>query len=103
MIDIWKVKRIEPRIALKLPVVLEGTDADNIDFREETTTENVSKHGACLIASHKLTVGSIVTINGSQGKFKSEAVVKGIWIDDTDRKTKIGIQFVGPVQNWVVT
>jgi hypothetical protein len=82
---------------------LEGADADNVDFREETTTENVSKHGACLITSHKLTVGAIVTVKGSQGKFKSEAVVKGIWIDDSDRKTKIGIQFVGPVQNWVVT
>jgi hypothetical protein len=103
MIDIWKVKRIEPRIALRLPVVLEGTDVDKIDFQEETTTENVSKHGACLIASHKLTVGSIVTITGSQGKFKNEAIVKGIWIDDTDRKTKIGVQFLGPVQNWVVT
>lgn len=103
MIDIWKVKRIEPRIALRLPVVLEGTDVDNTEFREETVTENVSKHGACLIVSHKLTVGNIVTITGSQGKFKSEAVVKGIWIDDTDRRTKIGIQFVGPVQNWVVT
>ena len=103
MIDIWKVKRIEPRIALTLPVVLEGSDVENVGFREETSTENVSKHGACLITSHKLTVGTVVTVTGSQGKFKSEAIVKGIWIDDSDRKTKIGIQFVGPVQNWVVT
>ena len=103
MIDIWKVKRIEPRIVLKLPIVLEGTDIDNICFREETTTENVSKHGACLIVSHKLLVGNTVTVSGSNGKFKSQATIKGIWIDDTDRKIKIGIQFVGPVQNWVVT
>jgi hypothetical protein len=103
MIDIWKVKRVEPRIALKLPIVLEGMDIANVAFREETTTENVSKHGACLVVTHKLGIGATVTVTGSQGRFKSEAVVKGIWIDDTDRKTKIGIQFVGPAQNWVVT
>ena len=103
MFDIWKVKRVEPRIALKLPVTLEGTDIENVTFREETTTENVSKHGACLIVARKLAIGTTVTIIGSQGKFKSEGVVKGIWIDDSDRKIKIGIQFLGPVQNWVVT
>jgi hypothetical protein len=103
MIDIWKVKRTEPRIALQLPVILEGTDTSNVPFREETITENVSKNGACLIVNRKLNIGATVTVIASQGKFSSQAVIKGIWIDDFDRKTKVGVQFFGPIQNWVVS
>jgi PilZ domain len=103
MIDIWKVKRTEPRIALKLPVILEGLDASSVPFRDETVTENVSKNGACVIVNHTLAVGATVSVIASQGKFSGQAIIKGIWLDDCDRKTKIGIQFVGPVQNWVIS
>jgi|SRR3989442_15942498 hypothetical protein len=102
MFDIWKAKRLEARISLVMPVIIEGDDISNNHFREETTTENVSKSGACLLVTRQLKLGGLVTLTACQGKFKGQAVVKGIWIDDHDKKTKIGIQFSGPVQNWVV-
>ncbi|PYV41775.1 MAG: hypothetical protein DMG06_16090 [Acidobacteria bacterium] len=102
MVDIWKSKRSEARIALAMPVTIEGDDISNNHFREETTTENVSKSGACLAVTRELRLGTAITVTACQGKFKGQAVVKGIWIDDYDRKTKIGIQFSGPIQNWVV-
>jgi uncharacterized lipoprotein YmbA len=102
MFDIWKAKRFEARISLVMRVIIAGDDISNNHFSEETTTENVSKSGACLVATRQLKLGTLVTITACQGKFTGKAVVKGIWIDDHDRKTKIGIQFSGPIQNWVV-
>ncbi len=103
MIDIWKVKRTEPRISLHLPVIIEGDDTDSNHFSEATFTENVSKSGACIIVTRQLKLGSTVKVSGCQGKFEAQATVRGIWIDDHDRKTKIGVQFNGPTTNWVVS
>jgi hypothetical protein len=103
MIDVWKIKRAEPRILLVLPVTIEGEDTSHNHFLEETKTENVSKNGACLLITHSLAVGTSVTISARQGKFKCQATVRGIWIDDHDKKTRVGIRFIEPVENWVVT
>lgn len=103
MFDIWKAKRLAPRVSLVVPVVIEGEDLSNSPFREETSTENVSKRGACIIVQRQIKLGTLITIIASEGKFRSQAIVKGIWIDDRDKKTKIGVQFSGPVPNWVLS
>jgi PilZ domain-containing protein len=103
MIDVWKIRRAEPRILLALPVTVEGEDTSHNHFLEETNTENVSKNGACLLIKHSLAIGTIVTISAWQGKFRCQAIVRGIWIDDHDKKTRLGIRFIEPVENWVVT
>ena len=102
MFDIWKAKRFEARISLVMPVIIEGDDIPNDPFREDTTTENVSKSGACVVATRQLKLGALITVTACQGKFRGQAVAKGIWIDDYDNKTKLGIRFSGPIQNWVV-
>jgi hypothetical protein len=103
MFDIWKAKRIDPRISLVVPVVIEGEDLSNNPFREETITENVSKTGACIIVQRQIKLGTFITVIAFEGKFRSQAIVKGIWIDDRNKKMKIGVQFSGAVQNWVLS
>jgi hypothetical protein len=103
MFDIWKAKRLAPRVSLVVPVVIEGEDLSQNPFREETTTENVSKTGACIVVQRQIRLGTLISVTASDGKFQSQAVVKGIWIDDRDKKMKIGVQFSGPVQNWVLS
>jgi uncharacterized lipoprotein YmbA len=49
-----------------------------------------------------VTVGSKVKISAFQGKFQNDAVVMGVWIDDRDKKTKVGLQFTEPIRNWIV-
>ena len=101
--DFWRVKRKETRILLAIPVVIEGADSDNQHFIEETTTENVSKLGACIMVDRVLKLGSIISLTAFQGKFSCKAEVKAIWIDESERKKKIGVRFVEPPINWVVT
>ena len=101
--DFWRVKRKETRILLAIPVVIEGEDSDNQHFIEETTTENVSKLGACIVVDRVLKLGSIISLTAFQGKFSCKAEVKAVLIDESERKKKIGVRFVEPPINWVVT
>lgn len=84
------------------PVVIEGADLSSNRFQEETVTENVSRTGTCFVVQRQLRLGILINIIACQGKFQSQAIVKGIWIDDRDKKAKIGAQFLGLGQNWVL-
>ncbi|MEW5976195.1 MAG: PilZ domain-containing protein [Acidobacteriota bacterium] len=103
MLDIWKVKRTEPRISLTIPVSVEGVDLSGQSFLDETITENVSRNGACLILERDLKIGLTLVVTANEGKFKSEATVRGVWIDEKDGRTKVGVQFTPPVRNWVIS
>lgn len=103
MLDIWKVKRREARILLSVPVTIEGLDESDAAFREDTVTENVSKNGACIVVNRGLKLGSLITVTAFQGKFRCKGEIRAHWVDDNDRKKKIGIQFVEPTVNWVVS
>ncbi len=103
MLDIWKVKRKEARIHLVVPVTIEGLDGSDQPFVEETTTENVSKNGACIVVSRILRLGSVITIMAFQGRFKCKGEIRAIWVDENDKKKKIGILFTEPTVNWVVS
>ena len=98
MLDLWKVKRKEVRILLAIPVTIEGMDKSNAPFREETVTDNVSKNGVCIILERAL----VLRVTACQGKFKCRGEVRALWVDDNDRKKRVGIRFVDPTTNWVV-
>jgi hypothetical protein len=102
-VDFWRVKRKETRVLLSIPVVVEGEDTDNQHFIEETTTENVSKLGACVVVNRVLKLGSVISISALQGKFSCKEEVKAIWIDESEKKKKVGVRFVEPPINWVVS
>jgi PilZ domain-containing protein len=102
-VDFWRVKRKETRVLLSIPVVIEGTDTDNQHFIEETTTENVSKLGACIVVDRVLKLGSIISLSAFQGKFNCKAEVKAIWIDESEKKKKVGVRFIESPVNWVVS
>ena len=102
MLDIWKAKRKEARIFLAIPITIEGLDKSNLPFSEESVTDNVSKNGVCLILDRSLDLGAILTVTAFQGKFKCRGEVRALWVDDNDRKKRVGLRFVDPPVNWVV-
>ena len=103
MLDIWKVKRKEARIMLAIPVTIEGLDKSNAAFLEETLTDNVSKNGVCVVLERSLDLGVVLTVTACQGKFKCRGEVRALWVDDNDRKKRVGIRFLEPTANWVVS
>ena len=102
MLDLWKVKRREARILLAIPVTIEGFDKSNVPFSQESVTDNVSKSGVCLVFDQALELGSVLTVTAFQGKFKCRGEVRALWVDDNDRKKRVGVRFVEPTVNWVV-
>jgi hypothetical protein len=103
MLDIWKAKRKEVRILLSVPVTIEGLDHDNAPFSDDAVTENVSKNGACIAVNRILKLGSIVTVVAFKGKFKCKGEIRAHWVDENDKQKRIGVQFVEPPVNWVVS
>jgi len=87
---------------LAIPVTIEGLDKSNAPFREETVTDNVSKNGVCIVLDQALDLGVILTVMACQGKFRCRGEVRALWVDDNDRKKRVGIRFVDPIANWVV-
>lgn len=100
--DFW-LKRKETRVLLAVRVIIEGVDAENQPFVEEAMTENVSKSGACIIIDRVLKLGSIVNLVAFQGKFSSKAEVKALWFDEGEKRKKVGVRFVEPPSNWVIS
>jgi hypothetical protein len=101
-INIWKIKGKEGRITLEIPVAIEGEDAASAAFNQTAFTENVSRHGACILVDRDLKVGSTLKISAFRGKFQNQAMVMSIWIDDQDQKRRAGLRFTEPIRNWVV-
>jgi hypothetical protein len=103
MLDIWKVKRKEARILLSVPVRIEGLDDANTPFCEDTITDNVSKNGTCIIVNRVLKLGSIITVTAIQDRFKCQGEIRAHWVDENDKRKRIGVQFTEPPVNWVVS
>ena len=103
MLDLWKVKRKEARILLSIPITIEGLDKANAPFRIETVTDNVSKNGVCIILDQALDLGAVLTVTACQGKFKCKGEVRALWVDDNDRRKRVGVRFLDQTSNWVVS
>ena len=103
MLDIWKARRKEARILLTIPITIEGVDKSNVPFCEETVTDNVSKNGVCIILDQPLDLGAILTVTAFKGKFKCKGEVKALWVDDNDGRKRVGLRFIDPALNWVVS
>ncbi len=100
--DQKKERRRDVRILLKVPLVIEGTDIDGMPFREETVTDNVSIHGACIRTRHRVAKGSRLKISAVNFPFKSTALVHLVWVDEVDGVLKMGIEFQDVGKNWIL-
>lgn len=101
--DMWKLRREQPRVTLRIPVTLEGADKLGAPFVEETFTENVSRNGMCVETDHLLEVGSIQEVMALSGKFRARAQVVIVWSKKTESgKFRVGLRFLDPLDNWII-
>ncbi len=98
----WEQKRREPRVNLRVPVKLTGIDTNGNSFSENSYTENVSRSGALVLIHHKVPIGAYLQIEAFN-TFRGEAVVQIVWMETNNAECyKAGIQFTGPVKNWII-
>jgi hypothetical protein len=102
MSSYWEQKRKEPRIPLRLPVVIQGRDTNDVEFVEKTYTENVSRSGACVITAHRMNIGAALDFE-AYGTFRNRASVTIVWIDTENPKNyKMGVKFSEPNTGWII-
>jgi PilZ domain-containing protein len=100
---VWKLRRGEPRVTLKFPVCLVGKDNADMPFVEDTVTENVSRHGACVETAHAMEVGMMIQVSAFDQRFLAQARVAMIWSRKSPSgKFRVGLRFVDAHENWIV-
>jgi hypothetical protein len=100
---VWKLRRGEPRVTLRFPISLIGKDKDNKPFVEDTVTENVSRHGACVETVQEMEVGMLIQVSAFDQRFLAQARVAMIWSRKSQSgKFRVGVRFVEAHENWII-
>ena len=82
-----------PRVPVEFPLDVQGTDESGKAFEAKGTAVKISHAGATIVIDVDVPVGSKVTLVQASGA-KLAAEVNGSWIDDLDRKRRIGVRLL---------
>lgn len=91
--------RVERRIPMEIPVVLDGHR--RLPGTESTFTENVSAHGARVVSTRRWEQNERLTFVSHTGEFRSSARVAYCQPLQGDGFA-IGVEFLEPQGRWVV-
>ena len=91
--------RVEKRIPMEIPVVLNGHR--NTPGSESTFTENVSARGARVVSTRRWDKDEPLTFASRTGEFRSSARVAYCQPLHGDGYA-IGVEFLEPTGRWVV-
>jgi hypothetical protein len=89
-------RRDAKRINLQLSIPVSGCDFSNEYFEEVAVTRNVSRFGACLLLSRKVTAGTELNLV-FEGNVQSRGRV--VWQKDTDDhlQSLVGLELLTPL------
>lgn len=90
--------RRSTRIAVVLPIMLNGTDFSGLVFKENTWTIGVNKHGAKLSTSYRLAVGDQIMVGNPVLGHSAEARV--VRVLEKGRDFEIGVELIEPHDVW---
>ena len=96
----FSASRCEPRVAMEVGVHLSGNGS--LPGTESTFTENVSSRGARVLSSRRWKVNDRLTIATLTGSFRSVARV-AYCVAESHAGFAVGVEFLDPTGNWVVT
>jgi hypothetical protein len=86
-------RKRSPRVPVNFAVNIEGRTAKGELFNVQGEAERVSRSGATIIADVEVAKGAQVYLTPPFGKVL-EAEVNGVWVDEQDKRQRIGIKFL---------
>jgi hypothetical protein len=103
MVSVYSVKRREPRVKLNTSVVVTvpGDGAAGPSF--ETTTIDVSPHGASVRLPEPLALGAVVRFAAKRYAFATRATVRSVAADRATGDYCVGLEYlddVNPIVGW---
>lgn len=93
-------RRRSARLAMRLKVVLSGTNAQAQPFEERTETVEVSKYGAKVHTREDLKIGSLLSLSRPDSDRASKFKVAYQANRDVEGRRETGIEFVGVDTFW---
>lgn len=94
MVSVYSTKRREPRVKLTAPVVVTVSGEDGSDAAFETTTLDVSPHGASVRLERPLSIGAIVRFAAKSYNFATRAVVRSAYLDRAAGGYSVGLEYL---------
>jgi hypothetical protein len=89
--------RKSSRVSIDVPVRVRTLSADGGELEEATRIVTLSKHGACVLVSRPMAVGSKLLVETSGGhEFRTSVVWVGV---DSSRGSQVGVQCRGLAQS----
>jgi hypothetical protein len=89
--------RKSSRVSIDVPVRVRTLAADGGELEEATRIVTLSKHGACVLVSRPMQVGSKLLVETSGGhEFRTSVVWVGV---DSSRGSQVGVQCRGLAQS----
>jgi hypothetical protein len=88
-------RRRSMRVLLSIPILVQGKDAKNQDFCEETRTLVVNAHGALISLSAQVVVDQKVTVSNNATQQTQECRV--VYFGNMQAgKAQMGVEFLNP-------
>ncbi|GAC1445890.1 MAG: hypothetical protein NVSMB56_00410 [Pyrinomonadaceae bacterium] len=96
------LRQRSPRVPVNFAIVLSGHTAAGEPFEVRADAVRVSRAGATLIADVPVSIGAVVGVTPPFGNDQAiEAEVNGVWIDEEDKRQRIGVKLLDP-RGWFV-
>lgn len=96
------LRQRSPRVPVNFIVVLSGHTASGEAFEMRAEAVRVSRAGATLIADVPVSIGAVVCVTPPFGDDRAiEAEVNGVWINEDDKRQRIGVKLLDP-RGWFV-
>jgi hypothetical protein len=92
----------QARVTYRLPVTVEGDDAEGTPFTERTMAENVTRRGAFVETGRTLTPGSLLALHDASDYASRLCYVQVVWVRENDGgRPGVGVKLVSGNERWM--
>lgn len=95
-------RRREPRVNLKIALIVSGTDANDEFFSVETKSVDLSPSGIGVLMDRFLAEGAVVKLTARAYEFTTWAAVRSTRFDKAVGRPIVGFEYLDGVQNPIV-
>ena len=92
----------QARVHYRLPVTVEGDDAEGTPFTERTMAENVTRRGAFVETGRSLAPGALLALHDAADYAARLCYVQVVWVRADDaRRPGVGVKLVSGNERWM--
>ena len=92
----------QARVSFRLPVIIEGDDANGVPYTERTAVENVTRRGAFVETSRRLVSGGLMAVHDADDYGHRLGFAQVVWVRRPGNgEPGAGVRIVGDNTKWM--